>query len=199
MTSASVKAIMQKRSTIPADAVNKRVKFFIQGNGNIVDVKDKDGIPVPSTIPGYEGTVLQKKIFNLRANSAIAMQNVRNRQYLKDALAAEKAGGTITVERDGKQVEATAHELFNSYLNAVQMSLGILVPNNIADKLTQGTEIAGTVVKIDTPNGSLLTVDPSTISIVEPESYGTVTFDLSDFMDEAAAPAEALSTETAKV
>lgn len=177
MTSQSVKAIMNKRSTIPAEAENKRVKFLVQGNGNVIDVKDKDGEFVMSTIPGQEGTVLQKKIFNLRANSGLAMASDRNRQYLIEALKAEKAG-------DAKK----ADELFNQYLNSVQMSFGVLLPSAVADKLTSGVEIAATVVKITTENGSLLTIDPSTISVVEPESYGTTAFDLTDFV--AAAEAE---------
>lgn len=178
MTSASVKAIMSKRSTIPETAVGKRVKFLLQGNGNTIEVKDKDGELVMSSIPGYEGTVLQKRIYNLRANSAVAMHNQRTRQYLIDALAAEKAG-------EG----AKAHELFNEYLNATQMSFGILLPATIVEKLASGVEIAATVTRVDTDNGSLLTIDPSTISIVEPESYGSVEFNLEDFAKEIKEPA----------
>ncbi len=171
MTSSSVKSIMQKRITVPAQAVGKRVKLMLQGNGNVIDVKDKEGNEVQSVVE--PGTVLQKKIFNTRANSALAMGNERNRQYLKDALAAEKAG----------EAEKAA-ELFNNYLNATQISFGVLLPSAIVDKLSTGVEIAGTIQKIDTDNGSLLTIDPSTISVVEPEVYGTTTFDLSDFTDE---------------
>lgn len=173
LTQAGVKGIMTKRIMVPANAVGKRVKFLVQGNGNTVDVKNKEGDFVTSTIPGYEGTVLQKKIFNLRANSAVAMSNTRNRQYLIDALKAEKAG-------DAEK----AHELFNEYLNSTQMSFGILLPSNIADKLSAGVEIAATVTEVTTENGSLLTIDPSTISIVEPEVYGSTSFDMSDFIED---------------
>lgn len=171
ITSASVKGIMVKRIAVPQEAVGKRVKFQVQGDGNTVDVKNKDNELVLSTIPGYEGTVLQKKIFNLKANSAVAMSNTRNRQYLIDGLKAEKAGDADA-----------AHDFFNQYLNSVQMSFGILLPSNVADKLHAGVEIAASVQKIETENGSLLTIDPSTISIVEPEVYGTTSFDMDDFM-----------------
>lgn len=173
LTQAGVKGIMTKRIMVPANAVGKRVKFLVQGKGNTVDVKNKEGELVSSTIPGYEGTVLQKKIFNLRANSAVAMSNTRNRQYLIDGLKAEKAG-------DAEK----AHELFNEYLNSTQMSFGILLPSNIADKLSAGVEIAATVTEVTTENGSLLTIDPSTISIVEPEVYGSTSFDMSDFIED---------------
>lgn len=179
LTQAGVKGIMTKRIMVPANAVGKRVKFLVQGNGNTVDVRNKEGDFVTSTIPGYEGTVLQKKIFNLRANSAVAMSNTRNRQYLIDALKAEKAG-------DAEK----ANELFNEYLNSTQMSFGILLPSNIADKLSAGVEIAATVTEVTTENGSLLTIDPSTISIVEPEVYGSTSFDMNDFIEDEEEPVE---------
>jgi hypothetical protein len=175
MTSASVKSIMSKRVLIPAEASNKRATFTIQGDGNVIDVKDKDGELVTSTIAGYEGTVLQKKIFNLQANSAVAMANPRTRQYLIDALKAEKAGDT-----------AKADELFNSYLNGAQMSFGVLLPSAVVDQLRKGVEIAARVITVTTENGSLLTIDPSTITIMEPERYGATSFNLEDFAKEAA-------------
>ena len=198
MTSTSVKAIMQKRSTIPADAVNRRVKFLVQGNGNTVDVKDKTGNLVISTIPGYEGTVLQKVIFNLRANSGLAMQNERTRSYIKNGLAAEKLGAEGKVKGFIGEIEGdyTAHEWFNAYLNSTQMSFGVLLPSNTAAQLSSGVEIAATVIKVDTENGSLLTIDPSTISIVEPEVYGSVAFNLDDFAEATETPAAATSAAT---
>jgi len=171
MTSASVKSIMQKRQTIPAAAIGKRVKFLLAGDGNVIDVKNKDGELVQSVVE--PGTVLQKRIYNLNANSGLAMQNQRTRQYVLDGLAAEKAGNA-----------EQASELFNEYLNSTQMSFGILLPSAIVTKLTKNTEIVGTVQRIDTDNGSLLTIDPTTISIAEPESYGTTSFNLDDFTTE---------------
>jgi hypothetical protein len=189
MTSALVKAIMQKRVLIPADAVGQRVKVLVQGNGNIIDVKDKDGKTVESIT--QPGTVLQKKIFNARANSGLAMQNERTRSYLIQGLAAEKAGGKLVgTIGDKADTEFTAHDYFNAYLNSVQISFGILLPSNIADQVSAGTEIAGSVVKINTDNGSLLTFDPSTISIVEAKQYGATTFNLEDFLVEAGEPAK---------
>lgn len=175
--SSAVKSIMSKRITIPALAVGKRVRMLVQGDGNVIDVKTKDGELVMSTIPGQEGIVLQKKIFNTKANSGLALTNPRNRQFVIDGLKAEKAGKP-----------AEAHDLFNAYLNAAQISFGVLLPSTVADKLHNGDEIAATVIQIDTDNGSLLTIDPSTISVLEPEVFGTTTFELDDF--EAAIAAE---------
>jgi hypothetical protein len=172
MTLQSVKSIMNKRTLIPQEAVGKRVKLAIQGNGNTIDVKDKEGKMVASIVD--PSLVLQKTIFNTKANSGLAVSNERNRQILKDAVAAEKA----------KDFEK-AHDLYNQYLNATQLSFGILLPSSIIAKLASGVEIAATVEQVTTDNGSLLTIDPSTISIVEPEVYGKTTFDMEAFMDEA--------------
>lgn len=177
LTSASVRSIMTKRDAVSASHVGKKVVFAIQGDGNVIDVLDKAGKVVLSTIPGQEGTILQKRIFNLKANSQLAMGNPRNRKYMIDALAAEKAG---------KVQEAS--ELFNQYLNACQLSFGVLLPSGIVDQLANGVDIAAKVIQVDTDNGSLLTIDPSTISVKAPEYLDAGTsFNIDDFMP--AAPA----------
>lgn len=190
MTSSSVKAIMQKRITVPQDAVGKRVKMQIQGDGTIIDVKRTDGTLVTSTVPGYEGTVLQKKVFNVRANSAVAMSNERTRQFLIEGLAAEKAGET-----------EKASELFNQYLNATQISFGVLLPSAMVNRLYNNQEISGRIELVTTDNGSLLTIDPSTISVVEAETFGTTVFNLDDFIkaeETAATPAEGAAQPVAE-
>jgi len=180
MTRSSVNSIMKKRIAIPTDAVGHKVKFTIDGNGNVQDVKNKAGELVISTIAGYEGTVLQKKIFNLKAYWTSALTNERNRQFLKDAILAEKAGDT-----------QKASELYRQFLNATQMSFGILLPSSVADRLAKGVEISATVEKVTTENGSLLTIDASTISIIEPKVYGTTSFDSDDIDAEILAEEEA--------
>jgi hypothetical protein len=171
MTSASVKAIMSKRTIVTNEHVGHKVKITVQGDGNVIDVKDKAGELVMSAVE--EGTVLQKKIFNCRAASALAMRNPRNIEFLKAGLAAEKAG-----DAEG------AHENFNKYLNATQISFGVLLPSNTAEKIGNGQEIAAVVERVDTENGSLLTLDSSTISMVAPTTLSAAAFDLSDFIEE---------------
>lgn len=171
MSLASVQAIMRKRILVPSTFEGKTVVFTVQGDGNVIDVKDKAGELVFSTIAGYEGIVLQKKIFNLRANSQVGMTNPRTVDYLRTGIAAEKAGN----------IDA-AHEAFNEYLNACQMNVGILLPNAKAEKLSDGMEISAKVQLVTTDNGSLLTIDPSTISVVAPERLGTTTFNIDDYL-----------------
>src|SRR5688572_7875221 len=113
---ASVKAIMQQRIAVPETAVGgKKILFTIQGNGTKLDVTNKAGDYVASAAD--PDLVLQKRIFNVKANSALAMGLKINRDLLIAGVAAE---------RDG-DMEA-AHEHFSNYLNAVQISFNILLP-----------------------------------------------------------------------
>lgn len=171
--------IMNKRTLIRTTDEGKKVVLTVQGNGNIVDVKNKANELVMSTIPGYEGTVLQKKIFNAKAVSQLAMNDPRNKELLKEGKAAEKAGDT-----------KTADEKFTAYLNAVQVSFGVLLPSATADAITNGCEIAANIQKVTTENGSLLTIDASTIAIKEPERLGKVNFSFDDEDEKAPATTE---------
>lgn len=168
---------MTKRDVVTPSHVGKKVVFTVQGDGNVIDVLDKAGKPVLSTIAGQEGIILQKKIFNLKANSQLAMTNPRNRQYMIDALTAEKGG----------KADA-ASEGFNKYLNSCQLSFGVLLPNAMVENLSNGVDIAAKVIEVTTDNGSLLTIDPSTISVKAPEYLESGTsFNLDEFLP--AAPA----------
>lgn len=183
LTSTSVRSIMTKRDTVQAAHVGKKVVFTIQGDGNVIDVLNKAGEVVLSTIAGYEGTVLQKRIYNLKANSVLAMTNPRTRQFMIDGLAAEKAGKA-----------EQASELFNQYLNACQLSFGVLLPSAIVENLSNGVDIAAKVIEVTTENGSLLTIDPSTISVKAPEYLDAGTsFNIDDFL-----PAERAKTAAGK-
>jgi hypothetical protein len=169
---ASVQNIMNRRALVRTVQVGKKVILMVQGNGNVIDVKTKEGEAVGSIV---DGTPLQKQIFNTKANSELAMKNPRNMQLLRDAIKAEKAG-----EHD------KADELFSQYLNAVQFSFSVLLPSPIASKLGANVEIAGQVQMVTTDNGSLITLDQSTISLQAPEELGKTTFSLDDVAGEDA-------------
>lgn len=175
INSQSVKSIMSKRTLIPESAIGKRTVLTVQGNGNVIDVRNKAGEFISSVVD--PNLVFQKKIFNCKAVSGIAMANPRNQQLLRDAIAAERSG-------DAEK----ASGLFNDFLNAVQLSFSIPLPSAKADKISDGVEIAGLIEKVTTENGSLLTVDASTISVVEPERYGSVNFNMDDFLPKEEKP-----------
>lgn len=163
----SCKGIMQKRILVTESHVGKRIFLTVQGNGTVIGVTDKNGEPVQSV--REPGTQLMKKIINFKANSAIAMANPRNKQLLLDAIAAEKAGDT-----------QKADKAFSDYLNAVQISYGLLLPASVDDQLVNGVEISAKIRKISTENGSLLTLEDSTIAVVAPEVAGLTTFAFPD-------------------
>lgn len=178
ITKASVSQIMSKRSLVPASA--KRTRFLVDSDGTDVDVLNKEGEQVFSTRAGEEGTVLRKRIFNLRANSETAMLNPRNKEYYKNGLRAELAGGTFVgiIGNETKPIAHTADEWFSAYLNSCQISFGVLLPNRLIDAgiLQRGTEIVANMEVIETANGKTVTIDASTIAATAPESYGKTTF-----------------------
>jgi hypothetical protein len=160
-----VAAIMNSRLLITSAVIGRTVLLAIQGNGNTVEVKNKDGENVASY--AGDGSIFEKKIFNGKANSEVAMRNPLNKQLLKDAIAAEKAG-----DADG------AAEIYNKYLNKVQLSFNVPLPSALADRLGDRDDIAAKVMEIKTENGTLLTIDPKTIKVMEPTVLSTTKFTL---------------------
>lgn len=166
--SKNVQQIMRKRTLVPETLVGKKVILTIRGNGTTIDVKDKSGNFVQSVVEA--GTVFQKVIFNTESNSGIAMASVRNKQILQEALAAEKLGAP------------EASDLFQDFLNAVQLSFSVPTTSSLIGKLGDRIDISARVIKVTTENGSLLTIDPATIAVKEPESLAPVDFDITSFM-----------------
>ena len=181
ITKQSLEMIMKSRDAVSVNDVNEKVTLTIQGNGNIFDVKNKGGEYVQSV--REPGSVFQKKIFNCKANSQLAMKDERNGQLLRDGHAAWAAGEF-----------SKADEYYSKYLNNVQLSFGIPLPSAVADTLSNNMDIEARVQKITTENGSLLTIDPSTITVIKARKLSKTTFTVDEVM-----PAFAVSTETASV
>jgi hypothetical protein len=163
MNKSSVKAIMNKRYLLETAAVGKKRLFTILGNGTKIDVKNSEGVLVQSVVE--PGTVFQKVIFNLNAVSEIAMSNVRNHEYAAKGLAAERVG----------DYEA-ASKHFTDYLNVMQVSFSVATTNKILDGLGDNVDIEARVTRIDTDNGSILTIDETSIRVIKAEGLKKVTF-----------------------
>lgn len=164
LTMKSIQSIFSKRTTVPTiKADGPKLVFTVQGEGTTIDVTDKAG----EFVLDQDGVVLQKTIFNVRANSELALKNPLNIALLRDAIKAEKLG---------KAQEA--HDLYNQYLNKVQISFSVFTNSAVATKITNGVEIEARVQLITTDNGQLLTIDPSTITIKAAEFLRASTFDL---------------------
>lgn len=180
LNSKAVSSIMKARINVTADRAGRSGVFTIQGNGNVIGVKNKAGEPVASY--SDSDTQFEKKVFNCKANSAVAMANPRNHKILLAALKAEKAGTNVDYtlnEKEGAK-SYSAHELFNAYLNKVQFSFNIPLPSAIADQIGDRDEISAKVQLIKTDNGEILTLDPKTIKVLEPEVFGTTEFKMPD-------------------
>jgi hypothetical protein len=172
---------MRKRTLVPETLVGKKVVLTIRGNGTTIDVKDKAGNFVQSVVE--VGTVFQKVIFNTESNSGIAMASALNKQILQDAIAAERLGDADK-----------ASDLFQDFLNKVQLSFSVPSTSSLIGKLSDRIDISARVIKVTTENGSLLTIDPTTIAVKEPEMLASVDFDLSNYMGDEKKDEEPAST-----
>lgn len=199
---ASVKSIMQKRALITNEMVGKLVEAFIQGNGNTIDMKNGNGELVESVVE--PGTVARKTIYNLKANSALAMQNERNRNILRAGATAEKTGAKVKFDLGDGEKEYSATELLSTYLNRVQLSFSVVLPSSIVANLGNGVLIKAIVQRIDPtperkaaePNAApVLTIDPSTISLVAAQALSATTFDIDDILGEDEVKAPLVETE----
>jgi hypothetical protein len=158
-----VESRMNRLGLVDDSMVGKKYMFTVRGNGTVIDVKNKAGEYVQSVVE--PGTVFQTRIFNLDAKSAIALKNPANHALAATGLAAERAGNY-----------AEAHEKYQDFLNAVRLSFNIPTTSRIVDRLGDQVDIEARVIKITTENGSLLTIDPTTIRVIEPEVLPTSTW-----------------------
>lgn len=175
--------IIAKRRIIRLTDADSVLKFEIQGNGNIIPVTDKSGAQVYSS--SDSNLPLTKAIYNIKANSHVAMLNPRNREILREAMAAETAG----------EVEK-AHDLFNQYLNKIQVSFSVIInPGRSVVQFYNGQMIQGRVQLITTDNGQLLTLE-NVVAVRIEEAAKTPTFSLSDLMglDDKSPAAETVFT-----
>lgn len=144
LTLTAVQNIIGKRKRIEATADGELVKVFIQSGGNTIPVMDKAGAPVL----GVGGFPLMKTIYNVAANSAVAMQNPRNREILAGAVQAEKDGDF-----------AAAHLAYNDYLNKIQVSFSVMInPGSTPTTFAKDKLVEGTVQLVKTDNGQLITL-----------------------------------------
>jgi len=171
-TSKTVTNIMNKRKLLDARLEGKKVRFTITTAGTAVLVKRKDNGEVVESIV-EPGTPFEKVIFNVDANSSLAMANKLNWKFAQDGIAAEKAGNY-----------AAAHEAFNTFLNKMQVSFSVPSTNPVLSQLGRQVDIEGRVVKVTTPNGSLLTIDPASIRVLGPVELATSEFSFEGFLNE---------------
>jgi hypothetical protein len=171
LNSKAVQNIMNKRKVLDAKLVGKKVSITIKGNGTQIMVTTKEGKVVESVVE--PGTPFEKVIFNLGANSSIAMLNKANWALAAEGLKAEKAGDP-----------AKAHEFFSDFLNKMQVSFSIPTTLPVLALLGDQADIEARVIRVDTENGSLLTIDPATIRVLAPVELRDTTFSFDGLLEE---------------
>jgi hypothetical protein len=179
----AVQNIIAKRRIIRLTDADSVLKFEVQGNGNTIAVVDKSGAPVLSN--NGTGVPLTKTIYNIKANSHVAMLNPRNREILREAMTAETAGDVDT-----------AHAKFNEYLNKIQVSFSVIInPGRTHTQFFNGQMVQGRVQLITTDNGQLLTLE-NVVAVRIEEAAKTPTFSLADLMglDDKAPDAQTVFT-----
>lgn len=181
----AVQNIIAKRKMIRITDDKQLVKLFIQSTtGTTIPVTTKEGEPVLQN-----GIPLYKTIYNVAANSHVAMINPQNRAILAEA---------IKFEGQGEEDKAT--ELFNQYLNKIQVSFNVLLTSPNVEKYTKNEQIQGVVTVITTENGQLITLD-KVKAVVAKELADSQKFSINDLLgisDETPNPEDLFTTEGEK-
>jgi hypothetical protein len=147
LSATTVQNIIKSRSIVKQQQaqMGDTVRFHIQGNGFTLPVVDKTGAQV---LDRQTQQPLFKTIYGVKANSHIAMMNPINRAILTEAMKAETAGD-----------EETAHNLFNQYLNKIQVSFSVILNHNRVNPTFYDKQLVeGECELITTDNGSLITM-----------------------------------------
>jgi len=166
----AVENIMSKRGKLDASLEGRKVRFTVTTNGNpFIVVRKNTGEVVESIVE--PGTPFEKMIYNLDANSSLAMANKLNWAIAADATKLEAAGDF-----------AGAHAKYNEFLNKMQVSFSIPVTNPIWRQIGRNVDIEGRVQKITTANGSLLTLDPTSIRVIQAAELAKTGFSFDDFL-----------------
>lgn len=175
-------AILSKRAVLRVSDIGQTMRFHIQGNGNVVPamkwIKNADGSRTEKqeqALSASDGSPLYKRIYNVRANSQLAMQNPRNQAILAEAIALESAG----------DAEAASAK-YNEYLNKVQVSFNVIINNNGRDKTFYDGQLAeGEVTLLTTANGQTVVLE--NVRVVAVAKLGAMpAFTLTDLLGAAA-------------
>lgn len=178
-------AIVSKRSMIQLTDIGKTLRFHVQGNGNIIPAMkntgrvDATGKNIQEQALSFDGkSPLMKRIYNLRVNSQMAMQNPRNQAILQAALQAEAAGN-----------EDEASDLINQYLNKVQVSFSYLINTGVVKEFYDGQLVEGEVTELKTDNGTTIVLE-NVRAVAIAKAVATPAFTISDLLGTSAEAAK---------
>lgn len=130
--------ILNKRTTLKLVHVGEQVTLSVQGTPQFLAKGFAYNGP-----RGASENQFDRYIVNVAANSALSMQRAENKAILLAAMKAESEGDM-----------ETATDLYNDFLNAIQMSFSVIVnPGREARKFESGDKVKATVDLVDTASG----------------------------------------------
>jgi hypothetical protein len=156
--------ILNSRQTLTPAHIGSQVLLFIQGSGTFQSATEQE-----AKTPG-QAQYFDKYIYNLKANSQEAMSRKENRIILSEAIKAESAGDV-----------AKASELFNQYLNAVQVSFNVIADRG--HRFENGDQVSAIVEETDTKAGYKAIV-VNNVRYKKPTAVEKMKFDLTDLIAE---------------
>lgn len=167
-------AIINSRLPISRQHVNQQVVLQVQGSGTYQSAADQE-----ARTPG-RSQYFDQYIHNLKANSTEAMSRAENKATLKAAMEAEAVGNATE-----------AGNLFNAYLNAIQVSFSVITRSGVR-KLEDGDMVTCVVEEATTKSGHKALV-VSNIRYKAPAAVEKMKFSITDLLGEVAAPVDAIA------
>ena len=160
--SKSAIAILNRRTTVTPAHVGSSIKLQIQGTGQFLSKGHK------YVVGGIESAnAFDRTIYNLKASSSLLM--AFNKPLFTQAMKAESAGDT-----------QAAHDLFNEYLNSVQLSFSVIEPSS--RKFNSGDDVKAHVQMVVGKSGNQsLQVD--NVSYIAPIAIAATKFDVTDLIE----------------
>lgn len=129
--------ILNSRLTLKPEHIGQQVLLSVMGKGQFLPAGFQYAGPMGATENQFN-----RWIYNLKANSAYSLTRKENRELLKEALKLESAGDV-----------AGATDLYNDYLNAVQISFSVIDRGTSPQKLAAGDMVTAIVAEVATKAG----------------------------------------------
>lgn len=158
-------SIINKRTTLKQSDANQLMQFIIQGTPQFLPKGHKYVSKGEDRENQYDRT-----IYNLRANSAIAM--VANKSLFTEALKAESAADAVK-----------AHDLFNEYLNKIQISFSIIENGTASVKRFANGDIVKGLVGTSVDKDGITAIIVDNVTALAVTAAVKTTFSVEDLME----------------
>lgn len=162
--------ILNSRKTITKANVNEQVRAFIQGAGTFQSADEQRAADVKAGKPEAK-QYFDKYIYNLKVNSQEAVSRRENKMLLMLAWSEESAGN-----------KELASEIYNRYLNAVQVSFNIIARPG-QRKLEDGDEVTCVIEEAVTKEGHIALV-VNNVKYKAPVALAKITYGETDLVED---------------